>query len=310
LALPHNGMGNVLFEKRDYDAAIVEYKKAIHLEAHDPLPHNGLGNALAGKREYDAAMVEFKEAIRLDPSLALPHSGMGNVLRLKKQYDAAMVEFKEAIRLDRNFAFAYANLGLTYRQLGKFDASIDSFRKAAKMMPNHPGFQKELRVSQDCQVRNKKLQAIHDGTWKPTSPAETIGYADFAAQDFKKEYALAYRLYTDAFGADPKLAPAHGYNAARAAVLLAAGKDVRVRPEIEESCHLRELARRWLADHLDVVQKLAASGKTADRERVRAGLVRWLEDPDLAGVRDKSVLEKLPDAERAEWEKLWADVAE
>src|SRR5262249_14751691 len=149
-----------------------------------------------------------------------------------------------------------------------------------------------------------------DGTWKPTSPAETIGYAVFAAQEFKKEYALAYRLFTDAFAADPKLVTAHGYNAARAAVLLAAGKDVRVRPEIEESCHLRELARRWLAHHLDVGKKLAASGKTADRERVRAGLVRWLEDPDLAGVRDKPALEKLPDAERAEWEKLWADVSD
>ena len=39
-------------------------------------------------------------------------------------------------------------------------------------------------------------------------------------------------------------------------------------------------------------------------------LKHWQKDPDLAGVRDRSALEKLPDAERAEWEKLWADVAE
>src|SRR5262249_25061205 len=130
-----------------------------------------------------------------------------------------------------------------------------------------------------------------------------------AAQEFKKEYALAYRLFTDAFAADPKLVTAHGYNAARAAVLLAAGKDVRVRPEIEESNQLREKARGWLVDDLGAQRKLAASGTPVARERVIAALVHWLEDPDLASIRDKSALKKLPDAERAEWEKLWADVA-
>ena len=39
-------------------------------------------------------------------------------------------------------------------------------------------------------------------------------------------------------------------------------------------------------------------------------LRHWQTDPDLAGVRDKAALEKLPDAERADWEKLWSDVAE
>ena len=38
-------------------------------------------------------------------------------------------------------------------------------------------------------------------------------------------------------------------------------------------------------------------------------LLHWQTDPDLAGVRDKSALAKLPEAERPEWAKLWADVA-
>jgi hypothetical protein len=38
-------------------------------------------------------------------------------------------------------------------------------------------------------------------------------------------------------------------------------------------------------------------------------LRHWQQDPDLAGVRDAAELEKLPEAERAEWKKLWEDVA-
>ena len=36
----------------------------------------------------------------------------------------------------------------------------------------------------------------------------------------------------------------------------------------------------------------------------------WQEDSDLVSVRDAAALDNLPEAERAEWKKLWADVAE
>jgi hypothetical protein len=44
------------------------------------------------------------------------------------------------------------------------------------------------------------------------------------------------------------------------------------------------------------------------RRGQRQRLQQWLEDPDLAGVRDKPALVKLPREERAEWETFWADV--
>ena len=36
----------------------------------------------------------------------------------------------------------------------------------------------------------------------------------------------------------------------------------------------------------------------------------WLDDPDFAGVRGPDALAKLPEAERPDWQKLWADVAD
>jgi hypothetical protein len=35
----------------------------------------------------------------------------------------------------------------------------------------------------------------------------------------------------------------------------------------------------------------------------------WLGDPDFAGVRGPEALGRRPDAERQEWQTLWADVA-
>jgi hypothetical protein len=39
-------------------------------------------------------------------------------------------------------------------------------------------------------------------------------------------------------------------------------------------------------------------------------LRHWQRDADLAGVRDKEALAGLPADERAQWDKLWAEVAD
>jgi hypothetical protein len=36
----------------------------------------------------------------------------------------------------------------------------------------------------------------------------------------------------------------------------------------------------------------------------------WQQDTDFAGVRGPAALAKLPEAERQDWEELWADVAD
>jgi hypothetical protein len=41
---------------------------------------------------------------------------------------------------------------------------------------------------------------------------------------------------------------------------------------------------------------------------VRSTLRHWQVDPDLAGLRDKDALARLPEAERQACGKLWADV--
>ena len=52
-----------------------------------------------------------------------------------------------------------------------------------------------------------------------------------------------------------------------------------------------------------------ATAPQSDRAAVQQQIKHWQQDRDLAGVRDKDALAKLPSPERAAWEKLWADVA-
>jgi hypothetical protein len=43
---------------------------------------------------------------------------------------------------------------------------------------------------------------------------------------------------------------------------------------------------------------------------VRETMQHWQQDADFAGVRGDAALDKLPEAERQDWQKLWREVEE
>jgi hypothetical protein len=116
--------------------------------------------------------------------------------------------------------------------------------------------------------------------------------------------AAAARPYGEALALRPPLT-AHRYDAACAAALAGCGRG-------KDAAGLDDTARagwrwqalEWLRADLAARDKLAATNRAA----VRQQLQHWRKDTDLAGVRDKDALAKLPEAERATWQQFWADV--
>lgn len=156
-----------------------------------------------------------------------------------------------------------------------------------------------------------KLTAFLKGEYRPTDNAERLGLAGFCLA-MKRNHAGA-RLYGDVFAADPKsaedLKAGHRYNAARCAVLAAAGlaKDASTLDDAEKA-RLREQALAWLRADLTLWIKRSEGGQPGDRDGLVRTMQHWQSDDDLAGVRDHATLAKLPEAERVGWETLWQDV--
>jgi serine/threonine-protein kinase len=125
---------------------------------------------------------------------------------------------------------------------------------------------------------------------------------------FMELHAAHARLWADAYASDPALAVGGRGHAVRAAVLAGCGlgRDAGGLTEAERS-GLRARARQWMRDEL-VAAQLALDRGAAVQPLRTATLRAWLTSPDLAGVRVRSALEKLPGAERAEWAALWSQV--
>src|SRR5262249_7331259 len=103
--------------------------------------------------------------------------------------------------------------------------------------------------------------------------------------------------------------PAHRQNAAVCALRAGCrlGEDA-ARLDEKERARLRQQALDWLRADLALwVKKLDGSPQSAPQ--VRQEMEDWPGWPRLAGVRDREWLAKLPEVERKQWRKLWADVA-
>jgi hypothetical protein len=122
---------------------------------------------------------------------------------------------------------------------------------------------------------------------------------------YPRRYCLATRLYADSFTAQPALAdlasdPHH--NAAVAAAQAGCGEGIDTGKLGEsEKARLRRQALAWLRTDL-------ALWSGQDAARVRKTLRRWLQEDDLAVVREPAALAPLPADERAAWQELWREV--
>jgi serine/threonine-protein kinase len=178
------------------------------------------------------------------------------------------------------------------------------------------------------------LPAFLEGKYQPADDAERLALV--AVCQLQGRYHAAARLYADAFAAEPelaeRLAAECGSRAARAdeqpvgrvedlsmqcrhpAARCAAlagyglGKDGANLSDTERT-RWRRQARAWLHADLTFWAKMLDNGSRPAQVQIRKMLTQWQADPDLAGLREPSALDRLARDERKECLALWQEVA-
>jgi serine/threonine-protein kinase len=251
--------------------------------------------------------------------LAEAYSNLGVSLAEKGSLDEAVAAYKEAIRLKPDFAEAHCNLGHVIRDKAQFAEALTYLRRGHELGSKSPRWPypsaQWVKQCEHLVELDGKLPAILSGKKQPGDADQRNEYAQVC--QMKHLYASAARLFQEVFTAQPGLAasPENGlrYNAACAAALAGCGKgDDKPALADEERARWRRQALDWLRAELagwrTWRRQQADSDAPAVRIALRKTLQHWREDSDLAGVRDEPALAGLPEAERAEWKAIWADV--
>ena len=184
-------------------------------------------------------------------------------------------------------------------------------QRALKLLPRtdteRPTALNQLQSCDFYLGEDKKLSAFLQDEATPADPKDIITWARMC-QELKRQHAAAARLYAYAFAAEPKLAADpnqfHRYNAACSAVRAAVGQgeDARLLPD-KVTGMFRRWALGWLRDDLTAYSKMAERNDLAANKIIHQRLTHWRGDPDLASLRESSSLDRLPDNERAAWQR-------
>jgi len=318
LAEAHANLGNALAYQGKLAEAETAYRQAIQLKPELAGVHQNLGNVLKDQRKPAEAEAAYRQAIRFDHDLVDAHFNHGNALQGRGQLDEAIAEYGEAIRLKKDFPEAHCNLGHVYLKQGRFADALAALRRGHEIGSKDPRWPypsaQWVHKAEQLVALADKLPRLLTGESQPADAAEGLVLAEMCDRH-KELYAAAARFFAGAFAADPKVAgdlkAQHRYNAACVAARAGCGegKDAKDLPD-KVSVGLRRQALEWLRADLAVYRR--DLGKQPDKvgPAIRDRMQRWQQDTDFAGVRGPEALAKLPEAERQEWQKLWAEVAE
>jgi tetratricopeptide (TPR) repeat protein len=201
--------------------------------------------------------------------LAIANAGVGSDEHAARRIWAN----RAALSVRPGTVVVLSNLGVAYHRAGDNDNAIAAYREAIRLDPEWAAAYENLGLALSVSGRPAEaLRVTTEGLRR--NPA----WSDNPRNDLR-------------------------YQAGRFAAQCADGKGDGAPPPAERPAYRRE-ALDHLTTALAATRKLAAADRPFVRERMRG----WLADPDLASVRERASLERLPIDEQVGWVKLWTAV--
>ena len=135
--MAHNGLGNILMQDGDANAALPQYDSALRLRSNIPEPHLSRGLALARSNppRLEEAIEEDRTALRLNPAWAEAHVNLGNALGRLGRNEEAIAEYRTALRLKPNLPEAHNSLGNALARSGQPEDATRQYRAALRIDP-------------------------------------------------------------------------------------------------------------------------------------------------------------------------------
>jgi Flp pilus assembly protein TadD len=127
---------DVFAARRDYDAAIKEYRRALEQNAQDSSVLNKLGICYQQLKRTGRAEDYYRQALRINPGYAEAWNNLGSVAHGDGDYKQAIKYYEKAISTRPSFATAYRNLGAAYVALGQVDAALAAWESAYHIDPS------------------------------------------------------------------------------------------------------------------------------------------------------------------------------
>jgi tetratricopeptide (TPR) repeat protein len=293
----------------NFEEALIAWKRAIELRPDSPSAHFNLATAYARQRRLPDAMEHWVIANRLEPSNPRVHANMGRALEAMRRFDEANAAFEEAVRIAPEDVQLRTDLATSYYRNDRLEDCIEVLDEVLRQAPNNPRALRLLTEGRQIKQARELIPAILAGTAQFDDDAVRLQAAEECGN--RKHYRASARLYQEVFKRDPSVAAdlnaGYRYDAACWASLTGTGGDPKVTDQAEQR-EWRAECLRWLGEDLSLLQADIDGDDPVVANNARQTLDHWLQDEDLAPVRNLSRIGFFSEEEQADWTKIWSAV--
>jgi tetratricopeptide (TPR) repeat protein len=168
----HEVSGDVMSGMKNYDGALLEYKKAVEMAPHQAGTHYKLGDAYWNLNEWDAATQQFQAELANDPNNCMARWKLGNILLQQRlQPEVALDDVNRALKLCPNLMQARVDRARALVMLNRNQEAIPELAAAAQADPQEPSVHfllaqayRAVGRSQDAQAEMKIFATLEESS--------------------------------------------------------------------------------------------------------------------------------------------------
>lgn len=188
-------------DKKQYEAAIDEFKQTINIDPIFPEAYCGLGRSYLAQGNLDAAENAGKKALgltendhpdsqKLLDAMGYYHSGRNALTN--KQFQKSITEFQKSINRETIFTEAHCGLGKAYLEIGNLEAAKSAAEEALKLIDNYAPARELLS---DVKMKSYSKGKTYFGRKEYHQAIVELQRAVEIDQDFKGAYLYLGKTY-------------------------------------------------------------------------------------------------------------------
>ncbi len=156
----HRISGEIMEGMKNFDGALIEYKKAVEIAPRQSGNHYSLGNAYWLMANWDAATQEFKEELAIDPSNCMAQWKLGNII-LEQHLDSAeaLSDVEKALAMCPDLVQARVDRSKALIKLDRNEEALQDLHIAEKTNPEEPSIHFLLAQAYRATGKSKEAQA-------------------------------------------------------------------------------------------------------------------------------------------------------
>lgn len=135
----HETSGEIMESMKNYEGAIIEYKKAVEIAPNQAGTHYLLGNAYWNMAEWNAATEQFQAELASDPHNCMAQWKLGNILLEQNvRSEDALAEIEKALTACPNLNQARVDHARALLKLNRSAEALPDLQAAVKASPDEP----------------------------------------------------------------------------------------------------------------------------------------------------------------------------